>query len=136
MDGHPTTPSLSANVGMSKIAHLLSRWQNQDCPSSSFYIYIFVCVCVCVCVCVKSLQFCLFETLWAVTYQVPLSRGFSRQQCWSGLPFPLPGDLANPGTKPVSSVPCIGRWVLYRYCLLGGPIYSHLYLTSKGLFMR
>ena len=49
MDGHPTTPSPSANVGMSKLAHLLSRRQNQDCPSSSFYIYIFVCVCVCVC---------------------------------------------------------------------------------------
>ena len=46
MDGHPTTPSPSANVGMSKTAHLLSQQQNQDCPSSSLYIYVCVSVCV------------------------------------------------------------------------------------------
>ena len=38
---------------------------------------------------------------WAVACQAPLSRVFSRQECWSGLPFPLPGDLPNPGIKPV-----------------------------------
>ena len=32
-------------------------------------------------------------------YQVPLSLEFSRQECWSGLPFPTPGDLPNPGIK-------------------------------------
>ena len=35
-----------------------------------------------------------------VDYQVPLSMGFSRQEYWSGLPYPLPGDLPNPGIKP------------------------------------
>ena len=37
-----------------------------------------------------------------VAYQAPLSMGFSRQEYWSGLPFPSPGDLPNPGIKPGS----------------------------------
>ena len=38
----------------------------------------------------------LFVTLWTVAHQVPLSMGFSRQEYWSGLPFPSLGDLPNP----------------------------------------
>ena len=41
----------------------------------------------------------LFATLWTVAYQSPLSMGFSRQQYWSGLPFPSPGDLPDPGIE-------------------------------------
>ena len=37
---------------------------------------------------------------WTVTHQSPLSLAFSRQEYWSGLPFPFPGDLPNPGIKP------------------------------------
>ena len=44
----------------------------------------------------------LFATPWIVTYQAPLSLGFSRQECWSGLPCPPPGDLPNAGTELVS----------------------------------
>ena len=44
----------------------------------------------------------LFVTPWMVAYQAPLSTGFSRQEYWSGLPFPSPGDLPNPGIEPVS----------------------------------
>ena len=44
----------------------------------------------------------LFLTPWTVACQAPLSMEFSRQECWSGLPFPSPGDLANPGIEPVS----------------------------------
>ena len=44
----------------------------------------------------------LFATLWPVACQAPLSMGFSRQEHQSGLPCPLPGDLPNPGTEPVS----------------------------------
>jgi len=40
-------------------------------------------------------------TLWTVVCQVPLSMGFPRQEYWSGLPFPSPGDLCNPGIEPV-----------------------------------
>ena len=41
-------------------------------------------------------------TPWTVAYQAPPSMGFSRQEYWSGLPFPSPGDLPNPGTEPGS----------------------------------
>ena len=41
-------------------------------------------------------------TPWTVALQAPLSVGFSRQEYWSGLPFPSPGDLLNPGIEPAS----------------------------------
>ena len=44
----------------------------------------------------------LFATLWTVANQAPLSMGFSRQEYWSRLPFPSPGDLPNPGIEPGS----------------------------------
>ena len=42
----------------------------------------------------------LFAIPWIVAYQAPQSMGFSRQEYWSGLPFPSPGDLPNPGVEP------------------------------------
>ena len=52
---------------------------------------------------VKSLsRVRLVETLWTVAHQAPLSMGFSRQEYWSGLPFPSPGDIPNPGIEPRS----------------------------------
>ena len=44
----------------------------------------------------------LLATPWTVAYQVPPSMGFSRQEYWSGLPFPSPGDLPDPGIEPWS----------------------------------
>ena len=44
----------------------------------------------------------LFVTLWTVACQGSLSMEFSRQEYWSGLPFPSPGDLSDSGIKPVS----------------------------------
>ena len=44
----------------------------------------------------------LFATPWTVAHQAPLSMGFTRQEYWSGLPFPSPGDLPNQGTEPRS----------------------------------
>ena len=44
----------------------------------------------------------LFGTLWTVAHQAPLSLGFSRQESWSRLPCPPPGDLSNPGIELVS----------------------------------
>ena len=41
-------------------------------------------------------------TPWTVACQAPLSMGFSRQEYWSGLPFPSPGDLPDPGIEPLS----------------------------------
>ena len=54
----------------------------------------------CVLSCFSHVQ--LFATLWTVACQVPLSMGFSRQEYWSGLPFPPPGNLSNPWIKFVS----------------------------------
>ena len=44
----------------------------------------------------------LFATPWTVGYQAPPSLGFSRQEYWSGLPFPSPGELPDPGIEPRS----------------------------------
>ena len=68
------------------------------------------CVCVCVCVCVSvSLSVCLshlvmFDSMTSWTWQAPLSMEFSRQEYWSGLKFPPPGDLPYLGIKLVSPV--------------------------------
>ena len=43
-----------------------------------------------------------FETPWTVAPQAPLSMGFPRQEYWSGLTFPCPGDLPDPGIEPTS----------------------------------
>ena len=52
---------------------------------------------------VKSLSCVqLFASSWTVAYQSPQSMEFSRQEYWSGLPFPSPGDLPNPGIEPRS----------------------------------
>ena len=73
-----------------------------------------MCVCVCVCIYIYiyiyivkvKLKFLshvrLFATPWTVAYQAPPSLGFSRQEYWSGVPFPSPGDLPNPGIEPGS----------------------------------
>ena len=50
-------------------------------------------------------------TLWTGAQQAPLSMGFSRQEYWSGLPFPSPGDLPNPRTEPKSlRSPALAGW--------------------------
>ena len=54
-------------------------------------------------VCVLVIRPCpTLVTPWTVAHQAPLSMGFSRQESWSGLPCPSPGDLPNPGTEPGS----------------------------------
>ena len=74
--------------------------------------------------------FQLCATPWTVAYQVPLSVGFSRQEYWSGLPFPSPGDLLDPGIKP-------GSPTLQTDALPSEPPGKHRYLqprASLGLF--
>ena len=64
---------------------------------------------------VKSLsRVRLFATPWTVAYQAPPSMGFSRQEHWSELPFPSPGDLFYPRIEP-------GSPALQADCLLSGP---------------
>ena len=50
---------------------------------------------------VAQLTLLLMDYLWTVACQAPLSMGFPRQEYWSGLPFPSPGDLPDPGFDPV-----------------------------------
>ena len=55
--------------------------------------------------CAESLRCVwLFKTPWTVARQAPLSMGFSRQEHWSGLPCPPPGDLPDPGIEPRSQL--------------------------------
>ena len=58
----------------------------------------------------------LFETPpWTVAHQALLSKEFSRQEYWNGLPFPTPGDLPDPGIESsMFCVSCIGRQILYH----------------------
>ena len=62
-----------------------------------------VCILACVCVDVHA-QFCptLYNSIDSLQFQAPLPMEFSRQEYWSGLPFPTLGDLPYPGIEPVS----------------------------------
>ena len=57
----------------------------------------------------------LFATPWTVTQQAPISMEFSRQEYWSGLPFPSPGDVPDPETEPTSCISCVGRQIPYHW---------------------
>ena len=61
----------------------------------------------------------LFATLWTVACQAPLSMGFPRQEYWSGLLFLSPGDLSDPGIKPMSPA-LAGRFFITE--LYGKPL--------------
>ena len=70
-----------------------------------------------------------FVTPWTVVHLAPLSMGFPSQEYWSGLPFPPPGDIHNPGIKPMSSALADGFFTteprgkcVYVYCM-------HMYNT-------
>ena len=60
----------------------------------------YVCVCVCVCVFHRFSHVPLFATLQTVAYQAPLFMAFSRQEYWSALQGPPPGDLPDQGSNP------------------------------------
>ena len=74
------------------------------------YMYIYTCVCVCkyMYICIYACTLSHFSSIWlsvtpwTVACQVPLSMRFSRQEYWSELPCPPPGDIPSPGIKPVS----------------------------------
>ena len=97
-------PAQGWNPGLPHRRRILYWLSHKESP---LCVCVRVCVCVCVCVCVKvnvkSLsRVRLFATPWTVAYQAPPSMGFSRQEYWSGLPFPSSGDLPDPGIEPGS----------------------------------
>ena len=60
----------------------------------------------------------LFLTLWSIAHQAPLAMGFSKQEYWSGLPFPSPGIFPTQGLNP-TSLASLGRRILYQLHYLG-----------------
>ena len=74
----------------------------------------------------------LFVTPWTVAYQVPPSMGFSRQEYWSGLPFPSPGDLPNPGIEPPGKSPYVKRELIGLGHEVAASEYVRLHLFLKG----
>jgi len=73
--------------------NMRERRNTCSCPGPSLMPVICICVCVCVCA-LSCVQF--LAATWTVVHQAPLSMGFSRQEYWSGLPCPPPGDLPPP----------------------------------------
>ena len=69
-----------------------------------YILYISGCPLFTMCVCLAHSVVSDSVTHWTIACQAPLSMGFSRQEYWSGLPFPSPGDLPDPGFKPASSL--------------------------------
>ena len=63
-------------------------------------VHIYVCLYACMLPCFICVQ--LFATLWTVVHQASLSMEFSRQEYWSGLPYPPPGDILNSEIEPLS----------------------------------
>ena len=85
----------------------------------------------------------LFGTLWTIAHQTSLSMRFSRQEYWSGLPFPPPGDLSNSGVKPASPALAGGFFLLlflfvclffYHWATWEAPKY--LRITLAHVFWR
>ena len=75
-----------------------------------------------------GIQLCV--TPWTVTHQAPLSIELFRQEYWNWLPFPTPGDLPDPGIKPVFLASPALAGGLYL-CHLGSPIYfTYKYIYS------
>ena len=78
-----------------------------------------------------TLQFT--ATLWTIAHQTPLSMEFSRQECWSGFPFPSPEDLPNPGMKPGSLdyglLYCLNHWDAHKI------FFSMVYIVVDRKFM-
>ena len=91
----------------------------------------------------------LFVTPWTVAHQAPLSMGFSRQEYWSGLQFPSPGDLPNPGIEPRSPTlqadaltseppgkPFISSRSLLNLSCIFSILVSRLFICDAILFSR
>ena len=71
------------------LSKIVRMWKQPKCPLTEEWIKKMWCIHI-------------YVTPWTVAHQAPPSMGFSRQEYWSGLPFPSPGDLPEPGIKPRS----------------------------------
>ena len=78
----------------------------------------------------------LFATPWTVAQQAPLSTEFSRQEYWSGLPFLSPGDLPEPGIKPVSPALKVDSLLLSHQGNINLPYILHLMLNFLNTYFK
>ena len=102
----------------------LSDWRHMDLQSSQCVF--FMCVC--------SVMSDSFATPWTVAHQTHLSMEFFRQEYWSELPFPPPGDLPDPGVWTcLFCVSCMGRW-FFTTVPPGKPRVLHT-VSKLGLFL-
>ena len=103
-------------------------WVNWVICEATLYLC-YLCLVYCYCYCLVAILVAnYFVTPWTVTCQTPLPTSFPRQEYWSGLPFPSPGDLPNPGIEP-----CLPhcRQTLYHLSHQGSPPYINtLYILS------
>ena len=125
---------LSAEMSIAQACENVQAWQScgsmPQCPQESLAESRMPknMVCgggACVLSCVR-----LFAILWTVAHQAPLSMGYSRQEHWSGLTFPPPGDLPDPGIKPTSLMsPALARgflfYFIFYHCATWKPAKEH-----------
>ena len=116
--GHVMRDRQSPSAQCSEVHHSLLWWgpgnhifiesaddfNAQFLRTSASKDYIFK-VCL---LCSVTMSYPVLVTLWTVAHQAPLSTRFFRQEYWSGLPFPSPGDLPDPGIELVS--PILATW--------------------------
>ena len=95
--------------------HLYQAW-GWGCKIWKYLQEFYTSIC-CYCMCAESVW--LYATIWTVAHQAPLSMGLSRQEYWSELPFPPPGELASPGIQLMSPILADGFLPL---SLLGSPL--------------
>ena len=104
--GHNWSDLAAAAVTELGIQVIQEEWRKLLAPQPSVYPHVTCCA-----VLSHFSHVPLFVTLWTIALQAPLSMGFSRQEYWRGLLCPPPGDLPNPGIKPLSlRSPLAGRF--------------------------
>ena len=98
-------------LGKFKCNEIWKRWWPYSSEFGKQLILVLFCLLL---LCACSVVSDSFPTPWTVVCQAPLSMEFPMQECWSGLPFPLPGDVLIPGREPMSPHIVHCRQILYH----------------------
>ena len=104
-------------LALNLVLAMPQAWGSKACCCSQL-MPLCVCECVCVCACLYLSHVQLLVIPWTVAHQALLAMEFSRQKFWSGLPFPSPADLPDPGIEPGSSVLQVDSLHQANACLL------------------
>ena len=107
--------------------------------NTHIYMYAYMCVSVCVCMCMHAKLLHSYMTLQPYEPQKPMKLlpiGFSRQEYWSELPSPAPGDLPYPGIKPMSLMSPALQVASLPVVPFGKPIYAstHIFFLCFYIF--